>query len=123
MAKAKTSEPKQRRGSAPAAEPKPKAAKAKPKQTEIPGAIKRIPEIERQAEVYVEARDARMECTEEEVKQKEKLHDLMRKHDLRVYRLDEDRVVEIVVEAESIKVRKAPVPKSGKVDGEQQAAE
>src|SRR5262245_14980556 len=68
-----------------------------------------VPEIDRAAERYVEARDERMAMTPKEVEAKKKLLELMKKHQLRVYRFD-DRIVEIVHKDEAVKVKKADEP-------------
>jgi hypothetical protein len=80
----------------------------KPKQTELPGVERtRVPEIEKAATLYAEARDERMGATEVEVKRKSTLLSALKRHRLTNYRLDDGRVAEIVPSEETVKVRAA----------------
>lgn len=112
-AASKTDKPKKRRGSAPVVEPKMNGVERpkKPRPMDLPGVIVRVKELDDAAYEYVEARDTRMAATVEEVKHKEKLLELMKKHQQQIYRLDDDQVVEVVHESETVKVRKAPIDK------------
>lgn len=69
-----------------------------------------IPEIETAAHEYVEARDERMELTTAEVAAKGKLLRAMKKHKKERYERDEI-IVEVVIEEETVKVRKRRQPK------------
>lgn len=61
---------------------KKKASKKKSEQTKIPGTgrIDAIAEIEEQADVYIEKRDARMAMQVEEEAEQERLTELLEKH-------------------------------------------
>jgi len=78
------------------------------KQTHIPGTEpKSIKEVDTAAEAYVEARDERMALTEKEVEAKDALINVMKKHDLSVYRDDEadpPLVVTIIPGVDKVKV-------------------
>lgn len=74
------------------------------KQTEIPGAeAVSIPELDRAAGAYVEARDARMALTPPEHEAKQKVIDLMQKHDVEEY-VDEEAGLKLTLKAESFKL-------------------
>lgn len=77
---ANANEPKGKRG-------KGKSKKAKPEQLKIPGTgrVDAIEAIEKQAESYVTARDARMENQVEEEAKQEKLTALLKEHKLTEY--------------------------------------
>lgn len=103
---------------------------AKAEQTEIPGTERpRIPAIDRAAAKYETARDARMEATEEEVKQKEKLRDVLHEHEHELTERDEDsnpfylyqddgewKMAVLERSEESVKVKKYKAPKASKDD-------
>jgi type II secretory pathway component PulM len=73
-------------------------AEAKLKQQRIPGTVpKRIAEIQDAAEELKEIRAGRMEAGEEEEKAQVKLKELMKKHGIKAYRLDDD--FEAILEA------------------------
>jgi len=82
--------------------------KVDPKQQYIEGTEPvRVAEIDDQAEHYREARDSRMESTEEEVAQKGILLELMQKHGLDYYPIPDTDYEVIVVSGETdVKVRK-----------------
>ena len=84
------------------------ARTATKKQTSIPGTEpKSITEVDTAAEAYVEARDERMALTEKEVEAKDALINVMKKHDLSVYRDDEadpPLVVTIIPGVDKVKV-------------------
>ena len=63
-----------------------------------------IPEIERAADLYLEARNARMNGLQEEVKLRGVLELVMHKHDLKAYSY-EDKTVTLEAQ-EKVKVRK-----------------
>lgn len=76
-------------------------------QTMIPGTEReRIEELEKAGQAYKNARDERMECTEEEVKCKARLRELLVKYSLEKYKLDSGDVAEIVHGDDDVKVRK-----------------
>lgn len=77
-----------------------------PKQLPIEGMEPaRIEAIEKAAEAYADIRNERMELTETEVKRKQTLIDVMKKHQQKLYRFD-DHEVELVPGEDSVKVRK-----------------
>ena len=87
-------------------------AKAKkPKQTEIPGVErKKVAELDRAAELYVEARDERMELTEKEVAARDALIAVMKKHSLSIYKDDDASpplVVTLIPGEDKVKVTRA----------------
>lgn len=87
---------------------------SRPKQGVIPGAErKRHPDIEAAAETYVEHRDIRVAATQDEVKSKQHLMAMMKKHDETMYDYeDEDgepKRIELVEVSESVKVRKRKI--------------
>lgn len=90
---------------------------ARSKQTRIPGTEqKKVPEIERAADHYVDVRDKRMELTEAEVDAKDKLLAAMRKHGLDVYHLEDAEpplVVTVLPGEATVKVRKEVVEPAG----------
>lgn len=63
------------------------------------------PDIDKAADKYVEERDARMEMTPKEIKAKEKLLELMQKHNLEVYRFG-DQEIKRTKGKENVKVKK-----------------
>lgn len=82
-----------------------KSRKKKAKQTEFPGMEQEsIPEIEKAAEQYVEDRNARMLCLEDELKSKSKLLELMQVHGLTQYKFD-GKIVKRVPGEDNVKVR------------------
>ena len=82
----------------------PKKSK-KAKQTDLPGMEeRRIPDLHSAAERYAEVRDERMELTKAEVEQKQRLIELMHKHEKQEYRFD-DVEIKLVVEKEKVKVK------------------
>ncbi len=77
----------------------------KPKQGYLPDmAPPNVPAIERAADDYVEARDARMAAMEPEAEAKKLLTALMKKHNLTTYEYD-SRVVTLAGEPE-VRVKK-----------------
>lgn len=91
-----------------------------PKQTKIPGTDSdRHKDLDAQAARYVEARDMRMSCTEAEVDEKQKLHEMMKKHGITEYKVidcDPQLLVTIEVTEETLRVKKLVEAKSGVVD-------
>jgi len=86
-----------------------KSAKAAPKkiarQKTLPGmADRKIQAIENRALSYVEVRDARMELSQQEVKEKKFLMELLHKHGIKKYKRG-NIDIELVVEKEKIKVK------------------
>jgi hypothetical protein len=83
--------------------PKPKKPRAK--QGHLPGMEPpSVPEIEKAADDYVEARDARMAAMEPEASAKKLLTELMKKHGLATYEYD-SRIVTLAGEPE-VRVKK-----------------
>lgn len=82
----------------------------KPKQLAIAGTERKVhPDIEEAAEEYVEARDTRMEWSEQESAKQEALHAAMKKHGLTRHVVDvggQQQVVEIVAVDEKVRVRR-----------------
>lgn len=68
------------------------------------GFPKPVPEIDKAANAYVKVRDERVALSADEVKRKASLLDAMKKNGLTVYRYD-SRIVEIVPEGETVKVK------------------
>lgn len=66
----------------------------------------KVPAIEKAAEAYVGVRDQRMELTEREVLLKKELRDLMIKHGLKLYPLDDGKQVVIEPGEDEVKVKK-----------------
>lgn len=64
-----------------------------------------ISEIDKVARSYMDVRDERMSLTEEEVEQKNKLAELMRKHKLDKYEFDNFVVTRTHSETDNVKVR------------------
>lgn len=100
-------------------------------QTEIPGTERpKIAAIERAAKTYARARDARMEATEEEVKQKDKLQKVLHENEAQLVDRDSDgnpgyvytddegerRIAILVRSEEDVKVKKYAAPKPEKAD-------
>lgn len=83
-------------------------------QEELPGVIERIPEVEAAAESYREARDERMGWNEEEVKRKQELLAIMRRHNVMRCAVGEDHEAIREPGEEDVKVRKKKAPKSGR---------
>jgi hypothetical protein len=86
-----------------------KSAKAAPKkiarQKNLPGMTDRkIQGIENAALRYVEVRDARMELSQQEIKEKGLLMDLLHKHKIKKYKRG-NIDIELVVEKEKVRVR------------------
>jgi hypothetical protein len=80
--------------------------KARPKQQRLPTmAQAEIPELVAAAERYVELRDQRMALTREEVEAAAVLLELMHKHKLTVYDLDDESRV-LIDAKEKVKVQK-----------------
>ncbi len=89
---------------------KPKKAKApKPKQGYLDPemAPPSIPEIDRLAEKYVDARDSRMSALKEEIELNGELDELMKKHSLTEYEYDNKIVSVNVLEKVKVKTKKA----------------
>ena len=87
------------------AKAKPKAKKKRVKQGYLPDmAPPSIPEIEAAADEYVEARDTRMAAMEPEKEAKERLKELMKKHNQTQYEYD-SRIVTLNGEPD-VKVKK-----------------
>lgn len=94
-------------------------------QTEIPGTERpRIAAIDRAAAKYEEARDARMEATEKEVKAKDKLRDVLHENEKQLVEKDEDgnpfylyqddgewKMAVLQHSEENVKVKKYKLPK------------
>jgi hypothetical protein len=82
----------------------------RPKTAELPtmeGHQRKIPDLHDCAEEYVEIRDARMELNAREIKLKDKLKGLMKKHKKELYECDGVKIELIHIDEEEIKV-KAP---------------
>ena len=79
-------------------------------QQAIPGTErKKIKAVESQAIAYRKARDERMALTKAEVLERAKLIEQMKKHEVTVYKFDDDENEEITVSLETnekVKVRK-----------------
>lgn len=112
MTKSKTKKPKAEK----AATQKPAAPKkAKPQQQKLPGEgfqRKGIKEIDDAAEAYRAARDVRMEHTKLEKAAKDRLLDVVKKHEAKVYIYESDDGEEMRVEytakaKENVRVRSA----------------
>lgn len=87
------------------------AAGEKLKQQKFPGMKpKHIEEIEDKAEEVKEFETSRLEAQERETKARKELTELMKKHKIRNYDLDEDREVVLVVRRK----KKAKAAKSDK---------
>lgn len=81
-----------------------------------------IKEIDRAAERYVDIRDERMALTPVEVKSKDALHALMKKHELKTYEFD-GYIVSVEPSEETVKVAKKKEPKAPrKKKGDQEPA-
>lgn len=86
----------------------------RPRTGTLPGMEARgIPDIERAAHAYVDARDARMELTEVETRKKGLVLAVMKKHGKKVYKHNTgDEIIEITLGAkdpeETVKVRIKP---------------
>jgi len=91
----------------------------KPRQANLPGTDGQITELETSALEYVEHREERQEALREEVRLKDDLIALMKKHNKTVYRRDGFEL-RLVVEKEKIKVK---VAKGKTAAGEQVAVE
>lgn len=91
----------------------------KPKQARLPGMTpKRIQDIQDAAENLKELRDDRMDLAEKEEQAQEKLKAVMKKHNVKHYRLDDN--YEAVLEADEprayvrkVKRKKKPAAKKG----------
>lgn len=82
------------------------------RQTELPGMErKRIKAIERQAEIYCDVRDRRMELTREEVAEKGKLMQLMQDSKLLSYLTDDGHEVVREPGEETLKVKAPKKPR------------
>jgi hypothetical protein len=100
---------------------KPPKTKKRHRQTELPGMErKRIKAIERQAEVYCDVRDRRMELTKEEVAEKKKLAKLMRDNSLEQYFTDDGHEVVRELGEETLKVKAPKKDLDADDDGEDQ---
>lgn len=95
-------------------EKKSRKSKSKPKQESFEGMEPvEIAEVTKAAEVYVDARDERMQLTEQEVEKQELLVTAMKKHGLDKYRTPDGLLVTLVPGKEKAKVKRAgedPVP-------------
>jgi hypothetical protein len=76
----------------------------RPEQNELPGIEKKIKEIHEKGLQYAAVRDERMQLTQQEVKLQGELLELMKKHELTRYQV-EDVEMEIVPVKERVKVR------------------
>lgn len=100
-------------------------------QTEIPGTERpKIAAIDRAAKAYEKARDARMEATEEEVKQKGKLQAVLHEHEAQLTERDSDgnpgytytdddgdrKIAVLLRSEEDVKVKKYKLPKADKAE-------
>lgn len=77
-----------------------------------------IPEIDMAAESYLEARNSRQEMTEEEVKRKEALKELMKKHGLQAYDFGSYTVTRTAEVIENVKVKRKKAEANGDEDGD-----
>lgn len=99
-------------GSKPAKEKAERPRKERPRQKEFPGMEKpRIKEIEDAAYDYRDKRDARMACSVEEKEAANKLVEVLKKHKVKHYDLDDDLEAAIVPTEFKVKVRKKPKEK------------
>ena len=88
-----------------------KPKEKRPRQGHLEGmAPPSIEEIDKAAEAYREARDERMELTEEEVVKHQALLDAMHKHELKSYEYDGYTVK--VLDTAKVKVKKKKEPKA-----------
>jgi hypothetical protein len=83
----------------------PKPKRGRPRQTELPGMEdKHLEDLENMARDYAGVRDERMALNRTESDLKEKLLALMKKHDKKMYRVEEMEI-RVVVTEEKVKVR------------------
>lgn len=79
--------------------------KKKPRQKRLPTMEDhRLPDLEEAALSYAEKRDARMALLRKETDQKDVLHNLMRRYDKKIYRV-ESMEISVVSKEETVKVK------------------
>lgn len=97
---------------------KSKAKAKKPEQTKIPGTERRdrIEAIEEAGTAYREARDARMELTEEETERELNLRNVMRAHNVTDYKYEgpDGKMYRVYIGEAKAKVSRVTEPKAPK---------